>query len=79
MRLPLVFIAFMVAFAGCGSRSSHPMTGTSKPRSYNCPASIGDFLNITHDPATQLRSILRFPTTTVASSPTPSTPTGRMR
>ena len=46
-------VAFLVVSAGCGSKSSITMTGTSVPRSYNGTASVGDFLTITLDPAAQ--------------------------
>jgi hypothetical protein len=46
-------VAILILSAGCGSKSSITTTGTSMPRSYNGSASVGDFVTITLDPASQ--------------------------
>ncbi len=52
MRLRVLFLAgAILATVGCGAKRSE--LGGSKPRSYNGTASVGDFLTITLDPATQ--------------------------
>jgi len=51
-RLKLI-LALLLIVAGCSSNPSNSMSGTSMPRSYNGTASVGDFLTITLDPATQ--------------------------
>jgi hypothetical protein len=54
MRGRVFFVViFLLASAGCGSKSSISLSGTSVPRSYNGTASVGDFLTITLDPAAQ--------------------------
>ena len=50
-NLKLIAVLLLLMTAGCSSNSS--MLGNSAPRSYNGTASVGDFLTITLNPASQ--------------------------